>query len=60
VKKTILTLLSFLFFSIPKAQVTTLLSFGVNISHKDAEGHFAELRGAIIQEMHITVNLNSK
>jgi plastocyanin domain-containing protein len=57
-KKTILTLLSILFFSIPKAQVTTFLSFGVTISHRDAEGNFAEVKRSIIQEMHITVNLD--
>ena len=56
--KTILTILSFLFFSVPKAQVATFLSLGVTISQKNAEGNLAEVKRTMIQEMQIIVDLD--
>ena len=59
-KKTILTVLSFLLFIILKAQAVTFLSLGVTILNRDEEGNDAELKRAIIREMHIQINSDQK
>lgn len=55
-KKTIATLLSFLFFLVSEAQVGEFLSLGSAISVKDSTGKFIEVKKWTIQQVHIKFN----
>lgn len=59
-KKTIVTVLSFLFFVGAKAQVAQFLSLQSATSFKDAKGNFVEAREWIGQQMHLSFDLSRK